>query len=641
MRPFRALRIAYVRAVVLLGVSAALGAPAALAQGPAYSAHPPTKGALYLDGQDNRYLLGGAWLYRSDRGDVGVGQGWWSDISATDGWTPVAVPNSYNAGDLSSASMSGYAVWYRRDFTLPSGAFAKYASSGDRHWIIRFESVNYRATVWLNGRRIGTHAGAFLPFEFDLKNLRPGINRLIVRVDNRRTGADLPPGPGGGWWNYGGILREVYLRAIQRVDISQVQLRPLLACPSCAATIDVHATLRNVTAGAQTVHLTGIYGGARLDFGRTRLPAHATRDVRASATIRHPRLWAPGHPFLYRARLVLSDRIGHRLGGWTADSGVRTIRVAGGRLLLNGRPLNLRGENIHEQDQATGGVLTLARTRQLIGWVRQLGATLIRAHYPLSPELEELADRDGILLWSEIPVYQVNSRYLDQPGWLARAHSLLQTNIHTNQNHPAVLLWSIANELSTPADGREASYIRGAVALAHRLDPTRPAGMAVSAWPGVACQSAYGPLDVVGFNDYFGWFDAGGGTTDDRDALGPFLDSFRACYPRKGIFVSEFGIEGNRPGPVDERGTYTFQSDSMAFHLGVFATKRWLSGAIYFAMQDFAARPGWGGGDPVPDPPFVQKGVVDLAGNAKPAFAVMSSIYHATRQIGAVVRTPR
>ena len=85
--------------------------------------------------------------------------------------------------------MNGYVGWYRRDFTLPANAFARYVRKADRHWIIRFESVNYRATVWLNGRKIGTHAGAYLPFEFDLKGLRSGVNRLIVRVDNRRTEA--------------------------------------------------------------------------------------------------------------------------------------------------------------------------------------------------------------------------------------------------------------------------------------------------------------------------------------------------------------------------------------------------------------------------------------------------------------------
>ena len=136
--------------------------------------------------------------------------------------------------------------------------------------------------------------------------------------------------------------------------------------------------------------------------------------------------------------------------------------------------------------------------------------------------------------------------------------------------------------------------------------------MRLDSRPGVPCQRAYGPLDVLGFNEYFGWYDAGGGSTDDRDALSPFLDSLRACYPTKGLIVSEFGFEGNRNGPVDERGTYQFQSNTAAFHLDVFASKPWLSGAIYWLLQDFAAVPGWGGGDPRPDPPFVQKGLVDF-----------------------------
>ena len=104
--------------------------------------------------------------------------------------------------------------------------------------------------------------------------------------------------------------------------------------------------------------------------------------------------------------------------------------------------------------------------------------------------------------------------------------------------------------------------------------------MAISDWPGVACQAAYAPLDVIGFNDYFGWFDAGGGSTDDADALGPFLDSLHACYPSKALFVSEFGFEANRNGPVEERGTYQFQAAAAEYHLGVFASKPYLSGAM-------------------------------------------------------------
>jgi beta-glucuronidase len=623
------------RALILSVGLVLAGAGVARASGPAYAAQPPTRGALYRDGQTGRYLLAGPWLYRADLGDVGVAEGWWRDVAATDGWSPVTIPNAYNAGDFSGTSANGYVGWYRRDFTLPSGAFARYVPASGRHWIIRFEAVNYRATVWLNGRLIGTHVGENLPFEIDLDGVRNGVNRLIVRVDDRRSRSDLPPGPGVGWWDYGGILREVYLRAVQVADLSQVQVRPLLPCPTCAATIQEQVLVRNVTGSPQTVRLSGNYGTAPLDFGSMTIAPHAVWTAQAEVRIENPRLWSIDDPVLYRATLSLSDERGRQLGGYVTYSGIRSITVTrDGRLELNGRLLNLRGVELHEQNIATGGALDPAQLAQLIGWVKALGATVIRTDPP-SPEIAEMADRDGILIWSEIPVNQfVKNQYLNQPAWVAHAHALLADNILTNQNHPSVLVWSVGNELPTPATPAETAYIAGASALAHRLDPTRPVAMSVSDWPGVACQPAYAPLGVIGINDYFGWFDAGGGTTDDRDALSPFLDSVRACYPRQAVFVSEFGFDANRDGPVEQRGTYQFQSNAAAFHLNVFASKPWLSGAMYFMLQDAATFLGYSGGNPFPDPPFDQKGLVDLYGNLKPAFAIVASIYRATMQIG-------
>jgi beta-glucuronidase len=548
--------------------------------------------------------------------------------------------------------MVGSVGWYRRDFTLPPRAFARTVPTSQRHWIVRFESVNYRASVWLNGRPIGNHAGAYLPFEFDItRALRPGVNRLVVRVDDRRGPTDIPPGPSGGWWNFGGLLSEVYLRTAQGADLQQVQVRTILACPSCAATIEEQAVVRNLTGSVQQVSLSGSYGNVPIDFGTARIAPFSTWKPQASVVINHPQLWAPGHPSLYRASLTLSDANGQKLGGYVTYSGIRSIQVnANGQLTLNGRVLHLRGAFIHEQNMQTGAALTPAQLGALMGWERELGATVIRSHYPLDPQILEMADRYGILVWDEVPVYQFSNSansansntgdgYLGTSTVLREAESMLQQNILDNQNHPSVMLWSIANELSTPVTPNEANYISLAASLAHKLDPTRPVGMAISDWPGVPCQGAYRPLDVLGFNDYFGWFDAGGGGTDDRDQLGPFLDSLRACYPTKALMVTEFGFEANRNGPVEERGTYNFQANSIAYHLGVFSTKHWLSGAIYFALQDFAARPGWGGGDPWPNPPWVQKGLVDLSGNLKPSFSVARSLFRATRQIAPQRRT--
>jgi beta-glucuronidase len=622
------------RALPLAGLLVLCAGGVANAEATKYAPTPPTKGAWYSDGQTGRYLLGGTWLYRADLSNVGQAQGWWRDVASTAGWTPVTVPNAYNAANFSKASMNGYVGWYRRDFTVPAGAFSSYVPNADRYWIVRFESVNYSATVWLNGHELGTHAGAYLPFEFDLKYLRNGVNRLVVRVDNQRTAADLPPGPGGEWWNYGGILREVYLRAVQTADLQQVQIKTLHSCPSCDADIQEQVLVRNVTGSDQKVSLRGNYGSDAIDFGSATIPAHATWTAKGSVNVPHPSLWAPGHPKLYTATLTLSDSRGRRLGGYFTYSGIRTITVTkDGRVELNGRLLDLRGVDLHEQTIQTGAAMTPAQDARLMSWVQQLGATVIRAHYPVGPEMEEMADRDGILIWSEVPVYQVESQYLGQPGWLAQAHSVLRDNIVDNYNHPSILLWSIGNELPSPATSNEARYISGAAALAKKLDPTRPVGMSVSNWPGLRCQAAYGPLDVIGDNEYFGWFDTSGGANDDRDALGPFLDTVRACYPTKAIMITEFGFDANRSGPVEERGTYQFQANSVAYHLGVFATKPWLSGVMYFALQDYVAFPTYSGGDPLPDPPFNQKGLVDFYGNLKPAFSVVSKIYHSTQQI--------
>jgi beta-glucuronidase len=601
-----------------------------------YPAATPSQGALTRDGWTDRYLLDGEWLYRPDPTNAGVAAMFWKDTASTAGWSPVTVPNSDNAGNDSTASFYGSVGWYRKDFIVPKGP------AGEQ-WVVRFESVNYDAEVWLNGHRVGTHVGAFLPFEFNLTGLhKHGVNRLVVRVDNELGPADLPAGPFGttgtpavgGWWNYGGILGDVYLRPVQEANLEQVIVRPELPCPTCAATIDEQALVHNVEPTPQRVRLRGSFGGVPVDFGTATIAPGGTWTAHADVRFAHPRLWAPGSPTLYRASLTLSGSSGQQLAGYVTYSGIRSIKVVGGILELNGRPLHLRGVGLQEQNVNTGGALTPAQIEQLIDWVREVGADLIRVQYPADPLLEELADRYGILIWSEIPVYQVIPAELAKPSVVALAHTMLEDNILDNENHPSILLWSVGNELATPADPSETAYIAGAAKLAHQLDPTRPVGLAVEGWPGVACQAAYAPLDVIGLNEYFGWYDENDGATMDRVDLSPYLDFFHACYPHQSVFVSEFGFEASQDGPVEQQGTYAFQSNSIAYHLSVFGEKPWLGGAVYWALQDFVCRPEWAGGNPEPDPPIFQKGLITQAGQLKPSFAGVQQAFRATVQVG-------
>jgi beta-glucuronidase len=215
----------------------------------------------------------------------------------------------------------------------------------------------------------------------------------------------------------------------------------------------------------------------------------------------------------------------------------------------------------------------------------------------------------------------------------ALAAAELEKNIIANQNHPSVLLWSIANELSSRPAATQTRYIKAAAAEARRLDPSRPVAMAIAGYPTVGCQPAYRPLDLLGINDYFGWYPGPQGSIFDRTKLSGYLDQVRSCYPKQAIMVTEFGAEANRAGPVEEKGTWAFQQDFVNFHLGVYAQKSWLSGALYWALNEFRVQPHWQGGNPRPTPPLHQKGLLSYGDFArKPAWFDVRRDYVATRQ---------
>ena len=557
--------------------------------------------------------------------------------TSTEGWTNVKVPNAWNVGDDSNESMAGSIGWYRKDFELPDARSAL-------EWAVRFESVNYRTRVWLNGAPVGENRGAYIPFEFRLNGLkRRGVNRLVVRVDSRRLPTDFPPSglstngvPTGGWWNYGGILREVYLKKLDTVEFKTVQVRPRLA--GGAADVGMNVVLRNVTGRTQRVTVSGRFGTQRVNLGTKTIGARGIAGFVDNLRIRRPRLWSPASPTLYEVSLDVRAG-GRRVAGYDLHSGLRSIDVVNGRLTLNGRPVNLRGVGLHEDNRTQGFAVDNGFRRWLVRETKALGGTMMRTHYPMHPYVHELADREGLLIWSEIPVYAIKTENLAKGLVRELAAKELQRNIDANGNHPSVALWSIANELSSRPGPVQGAYIANAVRLAKTLDPTRPVGLAVAGYPTAGCQPEYGPLDVIGVNDYFGWYPGPSGTLFDRTGLSAYLDQVRTCYPNKAIMVSEFGAEANRDGPVEEKGTWAFQQDFVNYHLGVFETKPWLSGALYWALNEFRVRPGWEGGNPWPIPPIHQKGLVTYDDHVrKPAWADVNRHFAGTQQFGAPAR---
>jgi beta-glucuronidase len=596
---------------------AALALPAAAA----HAVDTPVPGARYETGPDGRYLLGGDWQFR---------------LGASGAWQTVAVPHAWNATDPSRRSFLGTVGIYRKDFRLPS-------RSRGLDWIVRFESVNYRARVSLNGRVVGRHAGAYLPFEVRLPDgllRRGGANRLEVRVDNRRRPTDFPPSglnskgePTGGWWNDGGLLREVVLREVDRVDLEDVQVLPELPCVSCDASVLFRVRARNLSDRPQRTRVTGRFGAGRVTLGTATIPAGGSRELAGRLTVRDPRLWEPGHPALYPVAVDASVG-GRRVRHWTTHSGIRSLKVsANGELLLNGKVLSARGMALHEDSPGRGAAIDNADRDRQLDWIQDVGATMIRSHYPLHPHTYEEADRRGLLAWSEVPVYSVEDGYLRRASVRDAAVRQLRENVLVNGTHPSIAVWSIANELSSSPAVSQGRYIAEAARAAKALDRTRLVGIAVAGYPSASCEPEYGPLDVIGMNVYFGWYPGPNGQIADRTLLSDYLERVRRCYRTKAIFASEFGVEANREGPADEKGTYAFQQDWVRYVLGVFDSKPWLAGAIYWTIQEFRVRPDWDGGNPYPEAPLHQKGIVTFDGRKKPAYADVQELYRAHAQL--------
>jgi beta-galactosidase/beta-glucuronidase len=585
----------------------------------------PSAGALYTNGPSGRFLLDGSWLRRADPRDRGIRNGFPRSRS-TGGWKQITVPDAANAADMSARSYLGGVYWYRKDFESPGGAAT--------NWVLRFESVNFRATVWLNGRRLGRHTGGYLPFELEAKGVRRGTNRLVVRVDSRRTEQAIPPlgvrSGGkyvGGWWNYAGILREVYLRRVDTFDFVNVVARPRLDCPDCDARVYLRAVVANMEGVPARAEVSATVGGQRIRFTPATIQARGFRLFRGSTAISSPRLWSPEDPHLYDVELTVSLD-GQVVQHYTLKTGIRSIvRDEQGRMLLNGRHLKLRGASLHEEDATRGAALLPDDIRANFALLRDLGANMTRSHYPMHPLALELADRYGIVVWSEVPVYQMRDQLFRSAAVRHRAVQAVRDMVNRDRSHPSVIVWSLGNEnTSKPGQGFN-RYVGEATRLVRRLDSTRLVGLAFPGYPTVGKVPLYTRIDALGINDYFGWYGGPQGSISDRSALSPYLERLHDDYPRQAIFITEFGAEANRSGSPTEKGTFQFQSDFLSFHLGVFGQKDYLNGALVWILRDFRVKPGYDGGNPQPRPPYNTKGLVDETGARKPSFEAVKLLF--------------
>jgi beta-glucuronidase len=573
-------------------------------------------------------LLGGGWRFRLDPHDAGQRAGWWH--GATDaGWKAVSLPHVFDHRPLPQL-FRGTVGWYARSLVVPPAP----AGFG---WAVRFEQVRRVASVWLNGRLLGVHRDPYTPFDLALSGLRPGANSLVVRVDNRK-GAD----PREGWWNWGGITRPVTLLARGPVVLSDLGLLSTLRCPPggpcgpAAVTVDGWVTNRSsapvtpqVAIGLSRPHSSSSATGSTT---LSRLAPGATAHVHFSVPVRGPReLWTPSHPRLYDA--VVRTTVGSTVAQSDRRAvGLRSVAVHNGMLYLNGRRIEVQGASIQEDLPGRGPALRPADLDTIVSELRAVHATATRAQYLLSAGLLDRLDRAGILVWSQAPIYHRDA-LLTTPAQRAEALATVRGTVLEARSHPSVITHSVANELSPEPDRVPSTrtFLLAAADLARGLDPTLPVSLDLLSYPGFPRERTYAKFDLLGINNYFGWYPghADHSTANPAD-LAPFLRQTHARYPAQAMVMTEFGAEATLTGPARDKQTYAFQQDYLRRTLALVDALPFMNGALYWTLREFAVKPHWDGGARRPDSPhdsIHHKGLLSYAGVPKPAWYTAQQLF--------------
>ena len=487
-------------------------------------------------------------------------------------------------------------LWYRRRFDLTPEA--------GRRYLLHFEAANYAARVFVNAREAGSHEGGFTPFSFDVTALlRRGSNSVVVLVDNTRRREAVPTSMTD-WWNYGGLTRPVRLLDLPDTFIRdyQVQLehgsrRVLSGFVQLDGARPVQdVTIRVPEAGVERRVRTGPDGRAQFRF---------EADLE---------LWSPEKPRLYEVEVASeTDRVAEPIG-------FRTIEVRGTEILLNGSPVYLRGICAHEEAPLRGGrAWSPEDARTQLGWVKELHGNFVRlAHYPHNESIVREADRLGVLVWAEIPVYWTID--WSDPRPLASARRQLAEMIGRDRNRAAVILWSVANE--TPVGDARNAFLRTLIDDARTLDPTRLLTAALQARREepdtlVLDDPIAERLDVMGNNEYIGWYD---GPPEKCDRT-----QFRSPW-NKPLVMSEFGgdaLYGHR-GPAQQRWTEDYQEVLYQHQIAMLKRIPFLRGTAPWILMDFRSprRP-----LPVIQEGWNRKGLVSERGLRKRAFYVLQRFY--------------
>ncbi|HSV09850.1 MAG TPA: glycoside hydrolase family 2 TIM barrel-domain containing protein [Hanamia sp.] len=513
-------------------------------------------------------------------------------------------PAMYIPGDWNSQKENLFYyegnIWFKRSFDYA-------LSNKSNRLFLYFGAVNYKAEVYLNGKKLGVHEGGFTPFSFEITNvIKPKDNYLVVKADNTRH-KDAVPTDNTDWWNYGGITRSVTLIEEPATFIEDycVQLKK-----GNLNTIAGFVKLNNAKEGEKVT----------VSIPELKIERVVTIDTSGFGSFeinsKNIKYWSPQSPKLYEVFIKSKDET------LKDQIGFRTIETSGANILLNGKPVFLKGISIHEENPMRGGrAYNDADALILLNWAKELGCNYVRlAHYVHNEHTIRMADKIGMMVWEETPVYWTID--FANPATLANAENQLREGITRDKNRAAIIIWSVANE--TPVSTVRDSFLIKMIHYAKSLDTTRIISAALevhhdAAKPGVnIINDPLGNyLDIVAFNQYTGWY---GGSLENAPNSKWEIDF------NKPVIVSEFGggaLQGMH-GSKDQRWTEEYQAYLYEQNLKMIEKIPNIRGMSPWILADFRSprrllpviQDGWN-----------RKGLISNRGLKKMAFFTLQNFY--------------
>ena len=471
------------------------------------------------------------------------------------------LPSDWNTRDERLFFYEG-TVWFYKKFNVQGSKF----KAEKRRALLYFGAVNYDAHVYVNGNHVGHHIGGFTPFNYDVTDqLKDGENFVIVKVDNKRHAEDVPTQIFD-WWNYGGITRDVLLVDVPETYVENYSLQ-LVSLEGRRLAFSVK--LNKAEAGRRVT----------LSIPELKLKKELITAADGTATTfmkAKPVLWSPATPKLYKVDITMD---GETLSD---EIGFRKIETRGKQILLNGEPIFLKGISIHEEKPNGGGRANCTEdAHTLLSWAKELGCNFVRlAHYPHNEYAVREAERMGILVWSEIPVYWTIA--WKNFATYQNAEAQLHDMIARDHNRANVIIWSIANE--TPHSPERDQFLGRLATYARTQDSTRLISMAME----VTGASNYHNrlqdnmnkyVDVVSFNQYIGWY---------RDVNDAPKMTWEIPY-NKPVIISEFGggAKAGYHGEKNQRWTEEFQENLYRENTAMIDKIEGLAGTTPWILKDF------------------------------------------------------